>query len=162
LNLAPLLAGFQTNPTDAQNSFTISTGSSVSFNGTGTRATTFQIDGIANDDSSENQNRQDVNISTIREFQILTNNFSAEFGRGSGAVVLVQTKNGTNEYHGEGFWETTNSALNARDFFQNQAGSKIDPATGKLVPVSPKPSNKSHRVGGVFGGPAIRNKLFYL
>ena len=162
LNLAPLLSGFQTNPTQAQNSFTISTGSSVSFNGTGTRATSFQIDGIANDDSSENQNRQDVNISTIREFQILTDNLSAEFGRGSGAVVLVQTKSGTNEYHGEAFWETTNSALNARDFFQNEAGSTVDPTTGKLVPVSPKPSNKSHRVGGVFGGPAIKNKLFYL
>ncbi len=162
INLAPLLSGFQTNPTTGQNSPTLSSGSSVSVNGTGTRATTFQTDGIANDDSSENQNRQDVNISTIREFQVLTNSFSAEFGRGSGAVVLVQTKSGTNEYHGEAFWETTNSALNAQGFFQNEAGSQIDPATGKLVPVSPKASSKSHRIGGVFGGPAIKNKLFYI
>src|SRR6266436_847108 len=162
LNLAPLLPGFQTNPTAGQNSPTLSSGSSVSFNGTGTRAATFQTDGIANDDSSENQNRQDVNISTIREFQVLTNSFSAEFGRGSGTVVLVETKSGTNDYHGEGFWETTNSALNARTYFQNEAGSRVDPATGKLVPVSRKASNKSHRLGGVFGGPAIKNKLFYL
>lgn len=162
VNLAPLLAGFQTNPTAGQNSPTLSSGSSVSFNGTGTRAATFQTDGIANDDSSENQNRQDVNISTIREFQVLTNNFSAEFGRGSGAVVLVETKSGTNDYHGEGFWETANSALNARNFFQNQAGSRVDPVTGKLVPVSPKASSKTHRIGSVFGGPAIKNKLFYI
>jgi hypothetical protein len=162
VNLAPLLPGFQTNPTAGQNSPTLSSGSSVSFNGTGTRAATFQTDGIANDDSSENQNRQDVNISTIREFQVLTNSFSAEFGRGSGTVVLVETKSGTNDYHGEGFWEITNSALNARTYFQNEAGSHVDPATGKLVPVSPKASNKSHRLGGVFGGPAIKSKLFYI
>ena len=129
VNLAPLLPGFQTNPTAGQNSPTLSSGSSVSFNGTGTRAATFQTDGIANDDSSENQNRQDVNISTIREFQVLTNSFSAEFGRGSGTVVLVETKSGTNDYRGEGFWETTNSALNARTYFQNEAGSRVDPAT---------------------------------
>ncbi len=161
INLAPLLPGFQTNPTSGQNSPTLSTGSSVSFNGTGTRGATFQTDGIANDDSSENQNRQDVNISTIREFQVLTGNFSAEFGRGSGAVVLVETKSGTNQYHGEAFWETANSALNANGYFQNQAGSRIDPSTGKLVAVSPKAESKSQRVGGVFGGPAIKSKLFY-
>jgi hypothetical protein len=162
VNLAPLLPGFQTNPTASQNSPTLSSGSSVSFNGTGTRSVTFQTDGVANDDSSENQNRQDVNISTIRELQVLTNSFTAEFGRGSGAVVLVQTKTGTNDYHGEAFWQTTNSALNARTYFQNEAGSRIDPASGKLVPVAPKASSKSHRIGGVFGGPAIKNKLFYL
>src|SRR5262249_37435554 len=72
VNLAPLLSGFQTNPTAGQNNPTLSSGSSVSFNGTGTRAATFQTDGVANDDSSENQNRQSVNISTIREFQVLT------------------------------------------------------------------------------------------
>ncbi len=162
LNLAPLLPGFQTNPTAGQNNPTLSSGSSVSFNGTGTRSATFQTDGVANDDSSENQNRQGVNISTIKEFQVLTNSFTAEFGRGSGAVVLVQTKSGTNVYHGEAFWQTTNSALNARTYFQNEAGSRIDPATGKLVPVLPKASSKSHRIGGVFAGPAIKNKLFWL
>src|SRR5713226_2260591 len=162
LNLAPLLPGFQTNPTAGQNNPTLSSGSSASFNGTGTRSATFQTDGVANDDSSENQNRQGVNISTIKEFQVLTNSFTAEFGRGSGAVVLVQTKSGTNLYHGEAFWQTTNSALNARSYFQNEAGSKTDPATGKLVPVIAKPSSKSHRIGGVFGGPAIKNKLFWI
>lgn len=162
VNLAPLLPGFQTNPTPGQNNAALSSGSSVTFNGAGTRAVTFQIDGVANDDSSENQNRQSVNISTVREFQVLTNSYTAEFGRGSGAVVLVQTKSGTNDYHGEAFWQTTNSALNARTYFQNEAGSRVDPATGRLVPISPKASAKSHRITGVFSGPAIKNKLFYL
>ena len=52
VNLAPLLPGFQTNPTSGQNNPTLSSGSSVSFNGTGTRSATFQTDGVANDDSS--------------------------------------------------------------------------------------------------------------
>jgi len=50
LNLAPLLPGFQTNPTAGQNNPTLSSGSSVSFNGTGTRSATFQTDGVANDE----------------------------------------------------------------------------------------------------------------
>jgi hypothetical protein len=96
LSLAETFAGFQENPTGGQNNPTASAGSSVSFNGTGTRGTTFQINGVNNDDSSENQNRQGAALSTIKEFQVITNNFTAEFGRGFGAVVLVQTKSGTN------------------------------------------------------------------
>src|SRR5713101_5934355 len=163
ISLVEQIPGFQPAAFDgSSNNPTNSTGSYAAFNGQGTRSTTFQIDGVNNDDSSENQNRQGVNISTIKEFQVLTNSFTAEFGRGSGAVVLVQTKSGTNVYHGEAFWQTTNSALNARSYFQNEAGSKTDPATGKLVPVIAKPSSKSHRIGGVFGGPAIKNKLFWI
>ncbi|MFN0171414.1 MAG: carboxypeptidase regulatory-like domain-containing protein [Bryobacteraceae bacterium] len=161
-NLFRLIPGFQTNPTGGQNSFTLSSGSSASFNGTGTRSTTFQTDGVANDDNSENQNRQGVNISTVKEFQVLTNNFTAEFGRGAGAVVLVQTKSGTNHFHGEGYWLLTNSFLDARTYFQNAAGSRVDPATGKLVPNVRVPSSKTHRPGAVFGGPAVKNKLFFL
>ena len=102
LALAETFAGFNENPMSGQNNPTASSGSSVNFNGTGTRGTTFQIDGVNNDDSSENQNRQGVNVASIKEFQVITNAYSAEFGRGSGAVVLVQTKSGTNQLHGEG------------------------------------------------------------
>jgi hypothetical protein len=109
-----LFPGFQTNPTAGQNNWTLSSGSSVSFNGTGTRGTTFLTDGVSNDDSSENQNRQGVNVSTIKEMQVLTNNFAPEFGRGFGAVVMVETKSGSNQTHGEYYWYLQNSALNAR------------------------------------------------
>jgi hypothetical protein len=159
--LFKIIPGFQTNPTSGQDNFTLSSGSSASFNGTGTRSATFQTDGIANDDNSENQNRQPVNISTIREFQVLTNNFTAEFGRGAGAVVLVQTKSGTNDPHGEAYWLTTNSALNARTYFQNAAGSRINPTTGRLEPNQPKAVSKTHRAGGVLGGPVIKDKMFF-
>ena len=96
LSLAETFPGLQENPTSGQNNPTASSGSSINFNNTGTRGATFQINGVNNDDSSENQNRQGVALSTIQEFQILKNGYSAEFGRGDGAVVLVQTKSGTN------------------------------------------------------------------
>jgi hypothetical protein len=126
LGFATLLPGFQSNPTSGQNNYTLSSGSSVSFNGTGTRGTTFLTDGVSNDDSSENQNRQPVNISTIKEMQLLTDNFAPEFGRGFGAVMLVDTKSGANQMHGEAYWYLQNSALNARSYFANAAGSHYD------------------------------------
>src|SRR5437016_11036058 len=100
-SMVTYLPGFQSNPTSGQNSYTLSSGSSVSVNGTGTRGASFMTDGIGNDDYSENQNRQHVNVETIREMQVLTNSFSAEFGRALSAVVLVNTKAGTNTTHGE-------------------------------------------------------------
>src|SRR6058998_1804828 len=103
LTLAETFTGFQENPNSGQNNPTISSGSSINFNGTGTRGATFQINGVNNDDSSENQNRQGAALSTIKEFQVLTNTYSAEFGRGFGAVVLVQTKSGTNRWHGDDY-----------------------------------------------------------
>jgi outer membrane receptor protein involved in Fe transport len=124
LTLAETFTGFQENPTSGQNNPTASSGSSVNFNGTGTRGATFQINGVNNDDSSENQNRQGASLSTIKEFQVITNNFTAEFGRGYGAVVLVQTKSGTNSLHGDVYWYNNNSALNATNNVFNPGARK--------------------------------------
>jgi len=161
LSFMGLFPGFQTNPTSGQNNYTLSSGSSVSFNGTGTRGTTFMTDGVSNDDGSENQHRQPVNISTIKEMQILTDNFAPEFGRGFGAVVLVQTKSGGNQAHGEAYWYLQNSALDARSFFANAAGHRLDAATGKLVPNVRKAVSQSHRAGGTAGGALLKDRLFY-
>jgi outer membrane receptor protein involved in Fe transport len=152
--------GFQSNPTSGQNNYTLSSGSSVSFNGTGTRGAAFMTDGIGNDDYSENQNRQQVNVETVREMQVLTNAFSAEFGRALGAVVLVNTKSGTNAMHGNAYWFYANSALNARDYFSNASGMHFNTG-GVLVPNVAKASSKNDRLGGTLGGAIKKNKLFY-
>lgn len=161
LGLVTLFPGFQTNPISGQNNYTLSSGSSVSFNGTGTRGTTFMTDGVSNDDGSENQNRQGVNISTIKEMQVLTDNFAPEFGRGFGAVVLVETKSGSNQMHGEAYYYTQNSDLNARSFFANAAGSHLNQFTGKLAPNVAKAVSQTHRLGGTAGGAILKNRLFY-
>ncbi|MGI8639277.1 MAG: carboxypeptidase regulatory-like domain-containing protein [Pyrinomonadaceae bacterium] len=145
LTLAETFTGFQENPTSGQNNPTLSSGSSINFNGTGTRGATFQINGVNNDDSSENQNRQGASLATIKEFQVLTNNFTAEFGRGYGAVVLVQTKQGTNSIKGEAYIYHNDSDLNAKRHF----------STGLTKPV-----NRRNQFGFVTGFPVIKNNLF--
>jgi outer membrane receptor protein involved in Fe transport len=144
LTLAETFTGFQENPTSGQNNPTASSGSSINFNGTGTRGATFQINGVNNDDSSENQNRQGASLSTIKEFQVITNNFTSEFGRGYGAVVLVQTINGTNNLHGDVYWYHNDSALNAKSFF----------SPGK------KPVARRNQFGFTSGFPILQNHLF--
>jgi hypothetical protein len=98
----------------------------VTFNGTGSRSAAFQIDGVNNDDSSEGINRQNVNISAIKQFQVLTNAYSAEFRRAGSAVILVQTKSGTNRFHGDAYEFFQNQLLNANGFFANSYGKKPD------------------------------------
>jgi len=146
LTLAETFTGFQENPTSGQNNPTLSSGSSINFNGTGSRGATFQINGVNNDDSSENQNRQGASLSTIKEFQVITNNFTAEFGRGYGAVVLVQTKNGTNNIHGDAYIYHNNSALNATN-------NVFNPGAKKAV-------NRRNQFGFTTGFPILQNRLF--
>jgi hypothetical protein len=99
-------------------------------------------------------------VQTVKEMQVLTNAFSAEFGRGLGAVVLVSTKAGTNQMHGEAYWFHSNSALNARGYFANASGMRYD-AAGKLVPSVAKTSSRDHRVGATSGGAILKDRLFY-
>jgi hypothetical protein len=144
LSLAEIFPGFQDNPTSGQNNPTASSGSSINFNGTGSRGATFQINGVNNDDASENQNRQGAALSTIKEFQVISNTYSAEFGRGYGAVVLVQTKSGTNRWHGDAyeFLQDGNDLTALRHF------------------AAVKPANQRHQYGGTAGFPLLRNRLF--
>lgn len=146
LTLAETFTGFQENPTSGQNNPTASSGSSINFNGTGTRGATFQINGVNNDDSSENQNRQGASLSTIKEFQVITNNYSAEFGRGYGAVVLVQTKSGTNQIHGDVYWYHNDSALNATN--------------NVFAPGVKKGVTRRNQFGFTSGFPVLTDKLF--
>jgi outer membrane receptor protein involved in Fe transport len=157
LSLVEQLPGFQTSGgASGVNNPTLSSGSYVSFNGTGSRSVAFQIDGVNNDDSSEGSNRQNVNLSAIKEFQVLSNAYSAEFGRAGGAVVLVQTKSGSNRFHGDLYEFFQNDKLNSNSFYNNAAGRKAD---GSLV--APRPAYRRNQYGGTIGGPIVRNKLFF-
>jgi Carboxypeptidase regulatory-like domain/TonB-dependent Receptor Plug Domain len=149
ISLVEQIPGFQNAPwIGSSNNPTNSTGSYASFNGQGSRSATFQIDGVNNDDSSENQNRQNVNISTIKEVQVLTNAYSAEFGRAGGAVILVQTKSGTNQFHGDAYDFIQNDIFNANGFFSNRAG--IDRQTVRR-----------HQYGWTLGGPVWLPQKFF-
>ncbi len=82
---------------------------------------------------------------TIEVVDISTNNFDAEKGFAGGAAVTVITKSGTNEFHGNLFYNHENSSLNARDFFN----------------YGDKPPGRRHIWGGTIGGPIIKDKLFF-
>src|SRR5260370_28233177 len=64
----------------------------------------------------------ELNIASISEIKVLVSNFSAEYGRNSGATVSVTTKSGTQEFHGSGWWTHRHEGLNANQFFNNQTG----------------------------------------
>ncbi len=147
LDLATVFAGFDENPTSGQNNPTASSGSSINFNGTGTRGATFQINGVNNDDSSENQNRQGVTLATIKSFQIISNNYSAEFGRGYGAVVLVQTKSGTNNLDGEAYLYQQNARWNNKSLSQRLNNAR-------------KPPSERNQYGMTLGFPLLKDTLF--
>jgi Carboxypeptidase regulatory-like domain/TonB dependent receptor len=88
------------------------------------------------------------NPDSIQEFKVQTGQYDASYGRNAGANVDVVTKSGTNAYHGD-LWEYfRNSALNANDYFLNAAG-------------EPRGVLDQNQFGFTFGGPAIKNKLFF-
>lgn len=146
LGLAATMAGYQeSNPGGAMDNPTLSVGSSANFNGAGTRGSTFQINGVNNDDSSENQHRQGVALATIASFQVLSNSYSAEFGRGYGAVVLVQTKSGTNSVAGEIYGYGQDGGWNNKKFFER---------------TQPLPDNFRRQFGATAGFPILRDTLF--
>ena len=121
------------------------------------------VDGGDNNQAffSEEKGRTRISYSigqaSIKEFQVNTSNFSAEYGRAAGGVVNAVSKSGTNEIHGEGFYFIRDSALAATNPF-----TKITQLVGGVPQsVAIKPDDRRHQFGGVFGGALIKDKLFY-
>ena len=84
------------------------------------------------------------NLDSIEEFRIITANYDAEYGEYSGGQINVVTKSGTNAFHGNVFEFLRNTALDARDYFS--------PTRGVF---------RQNQFGGTFGGPVIKDKLFF-
>lgn len=84
------------------------------------------------------------NLDSIQELRVLTNNFNAEYGNFSGAQVLVTTKSGANELHGDAFEFLRNTNLDARNYFSPERA-RYD----------------RNQFGGTLGGPVRRDKLFF-
>ncbi len=88
-----------------------------------------------------------LGVEAVLEFQVLTNAYSAEFGRSAGGIFNAVTRSGANQYTGSIFEFHRNSALDARNFF--------DP------PSQPKPDFTRHQFGAVAGGPLRRDRTFF-
>jgi outer membrane receptor protein involved in Fe transport len=140
-------------PGVAQNSGggTNTNGTGLSVNGNRGRSNNFQIDGSDNNDLSVGGPNLFVdNQDQVQEYQVITNNFSAQYGRNLGAVVNIVTKGGTNEFHGTGFeYHMDRTRL---DTLTNR-----ERASGLKEP----PRFLSNVFGGTVGGPIIKNRAFF-
>ena len=123
-------------------------GLAISISGGRPTDNAFRIDGlIVNDYANGGPGstlRVNMGVDAIREFSVLTNNYSAEYGRGSGGIVNAITKSGTNGVHGSAYYFHRNSALDTRNFF--------DKAT---------PPFRRHQYGGAVGGAIRKDKTFF-
>ncbi len=125
---------------------------SLNIHGIDSLQNNFIMDGIDNNTFSENVQELSTqaarpSVDVIGEFKLISNPYTAEYGRSPGAVVDVTTKGGTNEVHGLLFEYFRNRVFDSNDFFSNKSGLA-------------KPENVQNQFGGNVGAPIIKNKLF--
>jgi hypothetical protein len=134
------------------NSSTISFGAdTVNVNGQNSASNNYMVDGGNNNDDYLGQgfgSQARTALESVQEFQVLTNQYDAEFGRTTGGVVNAITKQGTNQLHGSGFGFWTDSSVTAKDYFVR---------TQNLA----KPETKKQQWGGTLGGPIVRDRAHY-
>ena len=124
-------------------------GAGENINGARASDINFRMDGVdVNDYDGSGAGVPIPNPDTIQEFKVQTGMYDAEYGRDAGANVNLVTKTGSNAFHGNVFEFWRNDVLNANDFFQNLNG-------------APRPELKQNQFGGTFGGPIIKDKLFF-
>jgi hypothetical protein len=117
------------------------------------RNNSFTIDGVDNNDISITGSMQPVIQDAVSEFNLISNEFSAEYGHSTAGQFNIITKSGTNQYHGSAFYYGQNRHLNAMDNLMKAAI-----ADGTL---SEKPRFDFTRLGGTFGGPILKDRLFF-
>ncbi len=143
--LTQLVPGITPNP--ARSSFE---GGQVVANGTPSQQNVYLIDGMYNNDdrlggSQATQVR--MVLDNIAEYQVLTNQYSAEFGGGAGAIINMITRGGTNDLHGRAYSYFRDDKFNSRNAF--------------LRPEQPKPEEMTRQFGFSLGGPIVRNRAHF-
>jgi hypothetical protein len=135
----------------------------ISFRGISGLLNNNTVDGGDNNQAffSEERGRTRINYSisqsAIREFQVNTSNYSAEYGRSAGGVTNAVTKSGANDLHGDAFYYQRNNELGAR----NPLAFQSVLVNGFATPVGIKPEDVRHQFGGTLGGPIKKDKLFF-
>ena len=139
-------------PSSFNNGDNVNSGARPFINGNREQANNFLLDGMDNNEVSDNLLGYTPSPDAIEEFNLISNNAPAEFGNFMGGIVSVTLKSGTNGFHGD-VWEFfRNDVLNA-DQWEN----KINPS----APAIPRAPLRWNMFGGTLGGPVIKNKLFF-
>jgi hypothetical protein len=156
LNLALLSSGVGT-------SGGVGVGTGPSVGGQRPRNNNFTVDGVDNNSKSVTGPLVMVPNDAVSEFSVLQNQFSPEFGHSSGGQFNTIVRSGTNSYHGLAYVYNQNRHYDALDTLQALAGAGTPcPSTGNPNnQCAPGPRFDSNRFGGNFGGPILKNKLFF-
>jgi len=124
---------------------------SISVNGQDPRNNNYMLDGGNNNDDVIGQRagtQARTPIEAIQEFQVITGQYDAQYGRTSGAIINAVTKSGTNQMRGSAFGFFQDGSLTTKDFFAKEKGLA-------------KPDTQYQRWGGTVGGPIVRDKLHF-
>ena len=124
---------------------------SISVNGQDPRNNNYMLDGGNNNDDVIGQRagtQARTPIEAIQEFQVITGQYDAQYGRTSGAIINAVTKSGTNQLRGSAFGFFQDGSLTTKDFFAKEKGLA-------------KPDTQYQRWGGTVGGPIVRDKLHF-
>ncbi len=124
--------------------------SGLNMSGQRGRSNLVNVDGADATDNSINGVRSTVSQEAVQEFQIITNSYSAEYGRASGGVVNIITRSGSNDFHGDVF-----------GYLRNRNFQAVNPFAVCLTPPCSKPAYTRVQAGAAFGGPIKKDKTFF-
>ena len=139
-DLALLVPGMYRRPADDDQ------GEGLATSGTRTDASNFILDGVVNRSDRNASSGVNAGVDAIREFNVQTSTYSAEYGRTAGAQINVVSKSGTNKVDGSVFEYVRHDAFDANNFFTQPGDDK---------------SLRRHQAGGTIGGPVRRDRTFY-
>ena len=108
------------------------------------------IEGLDNNDDRGARERISLSIHAVEEVQVITNQFSAEYGRASGGRVNLRLRGGSNQFHGQSFYYFRDESLNANSYARN-----ADPARGFRIPF------QNHNPAASVSAPILKNRIFF-
>jgi hypothetical protein len=141
------------NPSGFTNGQPVGNGARPFVNGNREQSDNFLLDGMDNNQVSDNLVGYTPSVDAIQEFNMITNNAPAEFGNFQGGIISATIKSGTNEIHGDGFEFFRNNILNAAQWSDNIAKGPGAPDNKALM--------RWNMFGGTIGGPIKKDKLFF-
>ena len=123
-------------------------GANYSVNGAIAAGNSYLVDGVYNRNLWLNTLVMVPVVDAIQEYRVMTSNYQAQYGESAGSVTEVETKSGSNQFHGNAWEFLRNDKLNANTFFNNQGGVA-------------RPGFRRNEFGATVGGPVIRNRTFF-
>jgi hypothetical protein len=140
----------------------------ASFRGVSNLQNNFMVDGVDDNDSFDSVERGYTRVGyttpedTVLEFQVLTSNVPAQYGRAVGGGINAVTRSGSNAFHGDAFEYYRDNDFGATNPFNTLAVPVPGAPAGTSQTIHIKPKDKRHQYGGTFSGPIKQDKLFFL